>query len=38
MYSSIVWTITSAVSLVLMISILVMQLMEMKTYELLFFK
>ncbi len=37
MYSSIIFTITSALSLVTMIAVLVMQLMEMKVYEMLFF-
>ena len=37
MYSSMVFTVTSVLSLVTMIAVLVMQLMEMKVYEMLFF-
>lgn len=37
MYSSMVFTATSILSLVTIIAILVMQLMEMKVYEMLFF-
>jgi len=37
MYNSIAFTITNIISLLLLIAALVMQLMEMKVYEMLFF-